>query len=476
MKTLESCIPRKQVLDGTADFVVNLSMLPGIELEEAKEFLDSNVLTSGMDALIRQAFERISGGKAIGIYKLSESMGGGKTQSMIVAGILARYPELVSKFYPNNEIPWQQAQIIPFSGRATDKFVWVEIGKQLGVDFSPDRPPSEDEWVAALKDKKVLILLDEIPFYLVNLTSIGTQEEGGRLARRASIAMTNLFGAIRDYKECRHVCALVADLEKDWEQGGDELHRILQTHVTLSGDMKSLNNELSKGAVTVAPVDNTSDELYSILRKRLFESINLSKKEIDEVAKAYTREAELAKRIIGRSPARIHEEISISYPFHFSIKNLIETFSDNPRFQKTRDVIRLLATIVRHIFKNKQADKHTLISLASADFNNPDVASRFREIKPSLSGAMQTDISQSGVAFAEKLDEETNDQASLVARWLFAASLSEIRPRGLTVSEIAEYMLEPERDLGGLTDTVDLLYKTCWYIEKYRDERLFFNK
>lgn len=53
MKTLESCIPRKQVLDGTADFVVNLSMLPGIELEEAEEFLDSNVLTSGMDALIR---------------------------------------------------------------------------------------------------------------------------------------------------------------------------------------------------------------------------------------------------------------------------------------------------------------------------------------------------------------------------------------------------------------------------------------
>jgi hypothetical protein len=476
MKSLRDCVPRKQVLDGTADFVVNLSMLPGIRLEEAEEFLDSNVLTSGMDTLIRQAFERISGGKAIGIYKLSESMGGGKTQSMIVAGILARYPELISKVYSDESLPWQQAQIIPFSGRATDKFVWVEIGKQLGVEFSSDRPPSEEEWVMALKGKKVLILLDEIPFYLVNLTSIGTQEEGGRLARRASIAMTNLFGAIRDYKECRHVCALVADLEKDWEQGGDELQRILQTHVTLSGDMKSLNNELSKGAVTIAPVDNTRDELYAILRKRLFESINLSKQEIDEIAKAYTREAELARRIIGSTPAKINEEISISFPFHFSTKKLIETFNDNPRFQKTRDVIRLMATIVRHMFNNNLADKHKLISLASADFNDPDVASRFREIKPSLTGAMQTDIAQSGVAFAEKLDEETNNQATLVSRWIFASSLSEVRPRGLTISEIAEFMLEPERDLGGLTESVDKLYKTCWYIEKYRDERLFFNK
>lgn len=476
MKTIASCKPRTQVLEGTADFVVNLSMLQNISRQEAQEFLDSNVLTSGMDTLIRQAFERISGGTAKGIYKLSESMGGGKTQSMIVSGILARFPDLISKVFTNQSIPVQEAQVIAFSGRATDKYIWVEIGKQLGVEFSPDRPPSEQEWVNALKDKKVLILLDEIPFYLVNLTSIGTAEEGGRLARRASIAMTNLFGAIRDYKESRHVCALVADLEKDWEQGGDELARILQSHVTLSGDMKSLDNELSKGAVTIAPVDNTKDELYSILRKRLFESIELSEDEIKEIAKAYTKEAEKARHILGRSPASIQDEIMTSFPFHYSTKNLIETFNDNPKFQKTRDVIRLMATIVRNIFNNGHADKACLVSLASADLNSPDVASRFREIKPSLAGAMQTDIAQSGIAFAEKLDKETDGQASLVAQWIYAASLSEVRPRGLTVGEIAEYMLEPGRDISGLTETAEQLYKNCWYIEKYRDERLFFNR
>jgi hypothetical protein len=476
MKNLTSCIPRKQVLDGTADFVVNLSMLQSISKEEAEEFLDSNVLTSGMDTLIRQTLERVTGGKAIGIYKLSESMGGGKTQTMIVAGIIGRYPELIKKVYPNEAFPSKEIQIIPFSGRATDKFIWVEIGKQLGVEFSPDRPPSEEEWVSALKNKVLLILLDEIPFYLVNLTSIGSMEEGGRLARRASIAMTNLFGAIRDYPDCRHVCVMVADLEKDWEQGGDELARVLQSHVTLSGDMKSLDHELSKGAVTIAPVDNTSDELYSILRKRLFECINFSEAEIDEIAKAYMKEAEIARQILGQSPTSIHQEVKTSFPFHFSTKRLIETFNDNPRFQKTRDVIRLMSTIVRDIFTNDKMDKTLLLSLASADLNNPDVSSRFREIKPSLAGAMQTDVAQSGIAFAERLDQETNGQASMVARWIYAASLSEVRPRGLTVNEIAEYMLEPNRDLSGLTETADTLYKTCWYIEKYRDDRLFFNK
>jgi hypothetical protein len=98
MKNLfQSCMPRPTVLDGTADFVVNLADLAQITKAEAKEFLDANVLTSGMEMLLSQAFARMAGtDTASGIYKLSESMGGGKTQSMIVAGILARFPDLAA--------------------------------------------------------------------------------------------------------------------------------------------------------------------------------------------------------------------------------------------------------------------------------------------------------------------------------------------------------------------------------------------
>ena len=98
MKTLKTCKPRQSVLDGTADFVVNLADLPHLTPEEAEEFLDSTVLTAGMEQILMQSFSRHAGdGVASGIYKLSESMGGGKTQSMIVAGILARYLNLASK-------------------------------------------------------------------------------------------------------------------------------------------------------------------------------------------------------------------------------------------------------------------------------------------------------------------------------------------------------------------------------------------
>ena len=84
MKSLQCCQPRQSVLDGSEDFVVNLSALPGLSEAEATEFLDANVLTSGMEELITQSFDRLAGGPSRGIFKLSEAMGGGKTQSMIV--------------------------------------------------------------------------------------------------------------------------------------------------------------------------------------------------------------------------------------------------------------------------------------------------------------------------------------------------------------------------------------------------------
>ena len=180
MKALLALTPREAVLEGTADFVVNLADLPSMTEEEARDFLDSNVLTSGMELLLQQSFARMAGEKsASGIYKLSESMGGGKTQSMIVAGILAKYPKLASVVGFSKTLPKAKPDVTAsFSGRATDQKVWVSIGKQLGVDFPTDRAPSEAEWRDVLKNRNALILLDEMAFYLVHAASQGTKDEG----------------------------------------------------------------------------------------------------------------------------------------------------------------------------------------------------------------------------------------------------------------------------------------------------------
>ena len=476
----QTCIPRSAVLDGTADFVVNLADLGSLDEDHAQEFLDSNVLTSGMEMLLSQAFARLAGtGNSSGIYKLSESMGGGKTQSMIVAGILARFPHLASLMAFREPLAKVTPDVVAaFTGRATDKKVWVAIGDALGVTFAPDRAPSETEWRDALKDRAALILLDELAFYLVHAASQGSKEDGTRAATLAGIALTNLFGAVRDYKECRHAVIVIADLQKDWEQGADELARIMRSNDTLGGTMQSVNNEMSKGAQTIAPVDNSKDELYAILRRRLFKALDAGPKDIEGVADAYAGELKRASAIIERPTMKVREELIASYPFHFSTKHLIASFNDNPGFQKTRDVIRLMATIVRSLWSKGATEvaRHQLLSLEIADFNDANVASRFVEIKKSLQDATQTDIANSGTSHAETLDAETDGLASLCAKWIFAASLSEVHPRGLTDAELAEYLLAPGRSILGMQDALKKLYDTCWYIEQTKSGRYLFNR
>jgi len=480
MKTLQACAPRSSVLDGTADFVVNLADLSELNETDAREFLDSNVLTAGMELLLQQAFARMGGEKsASGIYKLSESMGGGKTQSMIVAGILARYPHLSDMMGFHGALPKAKPEVVAsFTGRSTDQKVWVSIGKQLGVDFPPDRAPSETEWRDALKDRTALILLDELAFYLVHAASQGKKDEGTRAATLAGISLTTLFGAVRDFKECGRCVIVIADLQKDWEQGADELAKIMRSNDTLGGTMQSVNNEMSKGAQSIAPVDNQKDELYAILRKRLFKNIAVTDKEKVAIADAYVAELGKASAILERPTVRIREEILVSYPFHFSTKHIIASFNDNPGFQKTRDVIRLMAAIVRGLWVNGDGEvsRHVLLSLESANLNDPAVSSRFIEIKKSLQDALQTDIANNGTSHAESLDEDTDALASRCAKWIYAASLSDVHPRGLTDAELAEYLLAPGRSIIGMPDALKKLYDNCWYIEQTKSGRYLFNR
>ena len=481
LKSLACCTPRQSVLDGSEDFVVNLSTLPELTEKEAMEFLDANVLTSGMEELIIQVVDRLNGGPSRGIFKLSEAMGGGKTQSMLVTGILCKFPKLMSS------LPFKKTQkvchpdhVIAFTGRSTDQNIWVTLGKQLGADFQHDSAPSEKQWSTVFQNKSVLILLDEVAFYLVHAVSQGTKEQGERFSTLTALALTNLFGAIRDHKDAGRVAVVVADLQKDWEQGHEDLARIMESNVTLGGTIQSANNELSKGAVSISPVDNTKDELYAILRKRLFKEIDIQPKEKKDLIDAYFAELQTAKKagLVERALATIRDELEVSYPFHFSTKHLIETFNDNPGFQKTRDVIRLMASIVRSIWGKgeHEVQQHTLLSLASPDLNVSAVSSRFKEIKRSLEGALQTDVANSGTSYAESLVDETDGLSLIAAKWIYVSSLSEARPRGLSKEEIAEYIASPGVDLSGLSFALDELYRNCWYIDQLRSGRYFFNK
>ena len=177
MKTLkQACKPRASVFDSTKRDTVH-DILDLVNNIEADTFFDENFATQGMRTLIAESFKRLEGrGQAQGIFRLSQSMGGGKTHNLIALGLLAQHPELrakvMSEFYkPDSTLG--KVRVAAFSGRQTDApyGVWGEIARQLGKEqefapyYSPLAAPGQEAWIKLLQGEPLIILLDELPPY-----------------------------------------------------------------------------------------------------------------------------------------------------------------------------------------------------------------------------------------------------------------------------------------------------------------------
>lgn len=349
VKTLyELCVPRESVFDETKrDDVLDLTDLIENRIDPNR-FFEENYVTQGMRILFETAFKRFHRQSAAGVIKLTQNMGGGKTHNMIALGLLAKYPEFREKIMGDKfkNSPLGEIKVVAFTGRESDApyGIWGAIAEQLGKKemfkdyYSPLQAPGQSAWVNLLKGEPLLILLDELPPYLENAKAKPVGDSN--LAVVTTTALANLFNALNK-EELSNVCLVISDLRATYESGSE----------LLQSSFKELENEVNRLAINIEPVNMTSDEIYHILRKRLFKVLP-SDTEINEVANAY-KQAVLEARQMGYtnvSPDQIFIGIRDSYPFHPSIRDLYARFKENPGFQQTRGLLRLMRIVVSQLY------------------------------------------------------------------------------------------------------------------------------
>ena len=286
-------------------------------------FFEKTYITQGMQDLISEGLARLAGASSQAIFHLKQAMGGGKTHLLVGFGLLARHPELRKTHCGG--IPqassFGSADIAAFNGRNNpDHFFWGEIAHQLGKGdrFSPfwtsgPKAPDENDWLDLFEgDKPVLVLLDEMPPYFHYLD---TQKVGnGTVADIATRAFANLLTAAGKKK---NVCVVVSDLSAAYDTGAKLIHRAL-------ADARA---EVGRQERSITPVDLAANEIYDILRKRLFKSLpDLA--EIEDVAATFGRKLEEAakSKTANRGAEAIADEIEATYPFHPRLKNVIALF------------------------------------------------------------------------------------------------------------------------------------------------------
>lgn len=476
MKSLfEACKPRESVFDETKrDDTLDLANLIDNSID-AEAFFNETFITEGMQLLFDTAFKRFEGKATSGLVKLTQSMGGGKTHNMVALGLLAQKPSIRKKILDSKSTFDKEIRVVAYTGRESDipYGIWGEIARQLGKEelfkdyYAPLKAPGQSAWINLLKGEPTLILLDELPPYLEYARTItaGT----GTLADITTNALSNLFNALGK-AELHNVCLVISDLQATYETGSGLIQK----------SFKNLDNEIARSSINIEPVGTTSDDLYHILRKRLFET-TATEEEIHEIAMSYKEAIKEARQMnyTNSSPEQIYTGIKDAYPFHPSIKDLFARFKENPGFQQTRGFIRLTRIMVKNLYSGDKpkAQENYLLNAFDMDLNNPEMFSMVRSIKPRLTNAISHDIAQSGRSVAEEIDSLTNGQDMQdLSKLLLVSSLGDVTGviQGLSIQEAVGIMVKPERNITDIKSALEQFKVKSWYLYTDRDNRLFF--
>jgi len=446
-----------QVLDGKAD---------------GRAFYAKNHITAGMRQLFELGLKRLAGKNDQAIFELTQAMGGGKTHTMVAFGLLARNESLRAEVLPSlaREAPFGSARVVAFTGRNYPKhFLWGEIARQLGKadTFSrywQDGPEAPDEaaWIGLIGDEPTVLLLDELPPYFDNALTVSVG--AGTLAQVTTAALSNLFSAAL---KLPRVCIVLSNLSGTYDGASKDLRRAV----------RNVEQEARRQSKPITPVELGGDEIYQILKKRLFAHLP-SENDVEAVAQEYAlaiKEAEKSKAI-AKSAEQLVDEIRGSYPFHPGIKDVIALFRNNETYRQTRGLMQFVSKMMRSVWNRKTNDVF-LIGLQHLDLNDSEVRDEVLRISD-LRGAIATDIAAGGAAHAETIDTEMQtDAGSQVATLLLAASLSTSvdAVKGMTRQRLLEHLIAPHRPANEFADAFGHLVREAWYLHRDQSEAYYFS-
>lgn len=474
MKTVkEACVLQPNALEITVgDSIEQLDQI--LQNTDGHEHFNKTFITEGMRNLLTKGMARLAAKSNDSIFHLKQAMGGGKTHIMVGFGLLAKDKSLREELI--NEIPYisdfETAKIAAFNGRNNPpNYFWGIVATQLGKPNlfkrfweNGAKAPDENAWLELFQgDDPILILLDELPPYF---NYYATQTLGaGTVADVITAAFSNMLTAAQKKK---NVCVVVSDLSAAYETGTN----------LIKSALNNAKQELGRAEVSITPVNLESNEIYEILRKRLFKSLP-TPSEIDETANAFAKALSDAAKThsVDRTAESIANEISATYPFHPSFKNIAALFKDNEKFKQTRGLMELASRLLKSVWENKE--EVYLIGTQHFNFEISDVREKLADIS-NMREVIAKDIwdsTGSGHAQVVALNDG-NSNAMQIASLLLTSSLSTAinSVKGLTTSEIYQFLIDPNHKASSFKPALEKIVQKSWYLHQTVDNKIYYDK
>ena len=356
------------------------------EYGEPGEFFQRTYLTQGLQDLIVSCFERFNGSGGDPVVQLKTNFGGGKTHSMLAIYHLAKgirlrdiagAEDIVERLGEVDDyIKCQRAVIVgtAFDGTKPRDYadcsthnLWGEIAYQLGglkayeMVAEADRQgisPGSDTLLALLESHgPALIIIDELVAHARNLYG----SRGAPFAASFDSLMTFIQALTEGVRRASDALLLVSLPDSVLEMGGEGGQQALaniSSHLARGEEQRDngkraldfVGKTLGRLETVWKPI--TPTESFEIVRRRLF-SDQVDRAARDAVVKAFSKwyrkhSADFPKDCDGKD---YREMLQRAYPFHPELfARLYNDWSTLEGFQRTRGVLRLMATVIHHLW------------------------------------------------------------------------------------------------------------------------------
>lgn len=473
-----NCVtPQFDILNNKLDesvFAANLGdvmMGTGNEIYlDPKQFFKKTYVTNGLRNIATRVVQALNGGVTENrVISLQTGFGGGKTHALIslyhivkngtaLNDVLLEANVLAKGLMPT----FSNAKIAVFTNNTNDvaqgrtvaegfviHTLWGEIAYQLGgVEAYKTIEKNDVDGIAPSKELITpilkasvpsLILIDELADYCVK--AAGKEIGKGSLFTQTNSFIQTLTEAVSSVPQCVLLATLPASA----------------TEVASSAIGQEVLDALQKRIVRIGASEKpvADEEIYEVIRRRLFD--NLDYEIIDKVAEKYksmyhNRRTDLPSGCDGMEYAN---RIRKSYPFH---PELIEMFhvrwGSDSRFQRTRGVLRILASIVQDLYKrrNSLVGTHLLIHTSDVCLDNlPTLTGTITNLEgANWETVMHADIlgSTSNAFLIDNEDGSGNlgtySLTQGIAATLLMSSIGSSNRKGLTIREIKQCLIKPD--------------------------------
>jgi predicted AAA+ superfamily ATPase len=450
------------VLDGTADSVYI----------DPKLFLSNTYPTSNMKFILREALRRLSARGGQPVFILDTEFGGGKTHTLLLLYHVFKNKDLGTNYIRELgldkevdvlEVP--EVRVVAIDCRKVKrKTLWGELADNLGSyeDFEAEdsemHPVHDIEKIKALFKEPTLILMDELPDYLLKAAAKKVGEV--TLSDLTLSFVLNLISAVASTRYSMLIISLTGkqSLYERYVQAFKSAYQRTLTSFMIEELHQKATEVFSRQAQYVVPIEK--DEVSMVIKRRLVKTVK-DESEVKRLVKAYCNYYR-EKGII--SDPSYEEKLENSYPFHpFLIDVLYDRISTIEEFNKTRGMLRLLAMVLHRIYRDRVECK--VVSPGDIPIHDPEIKDELTSKlgKGELRPVIETDC----VNKARSIDEKRKVRiAEKVARTIYvysligAAKISGIRP-----GEIKLAVCQPGVDPALVDDILKEIEEDFWYLK-----------